>query len=708
MKNLKRTVFFSVLALIAFIGANMINSSAMAQYREHSPSTYPAYTVKSVSHNSKDPAYGSRGSYQVAPAKRVYASQPSAQKMAKVEDPYYNPKDGSMFPGGSCTRAKGQCFKACKSKCTSPMKGDCEKACKSCFTSCDTAKRSLEESCIAEPTCNPLTQDYIMAENNDIYQAIHGCGDLASLELKWVDFRLKNDRGAAEYSSKIGDYRFRLFGCRRYNEKVTLNTDRIMQKDLQFVRIFEDMVSDCYDIIKVPDDLCLYPNKPVPEYSLTAEITDFYMNMCDQYDWSAAEKSDLRSGASEMTVTWRLTDITGSMVYWKGESTGYGELAEGEYNGEAVLMERAFGDAVRALRADPSFEAQLAKRVPPQVIANQKKELIELQQIANPAMCQYQRPVQTMGMAPMCGIPCGFETCEVEEPMCDVPFVDEQAGFVEETSGFAGAGWMDVPLDEDCSEETKEVRQTFEDAFNNSYESLCIVDRPPYDKLTPENLYRVRASIVTITNGSGKSGSGLLLSDSFVLTSADLVTRENNSYNIETINGAKFKASAFRVNANKNTALLILDDKAYYAPLSLNLYLPAVGKSDFLNLGMMHHEGAEGWLENKAKVVGYRYSDNRDTEIVVDTDLQKATVGGALIDSHGTINGIAHTEIRAWDDKDLFLPITEALKSVGLEICGKAFPEQVPWFEKAETPIADIIDSYEVKAPEEMKAKERK
>ena len=50
---------------------------------------------------------------------------------------------------------------------------------------------------------------------------------------------------------------------------------------MEFIRIFEDKVSDCYNIVKIPNDVCLSGvNKPLPEYVLTAEITDYFMNLC--------------------------------------------------------------------------------------------------------------------------------------------------------------------------------------------------------------------------------------------------------------------------------------------------------------------------------------------------------------------------------------------------------------------------------------------
>lgn len=138
------------------------------------------------------------------------------------------------------------------------------------------------------------------------------------------------------------------------------------------------------------------------------------------------------------------------------------------------------------------------------------------------------------------------------------PQIEESSGIIDSGSGSKDTvavvddSWIDID---------SERREAAEQAFFASGNSLCIIDRNPYDKLTPENLYKVRASIVSVTNGNGKRGAGLIVSEQFVLTSADLIVKDNNRYNLETINGGKLKATAFRINPSKNTALLVLDEK---------------------------------------------------------------------------------------------------------------------------------------------------
>ena len=770
----------------------------------------------------------------------------------------------------------------------------------------------------------PHIKHYVTLEE-DIFQTIHHrCGDFAPLQLEWVDFRIKKGRDRT-YSRRLGNYRFRIFGCRRDQRHAVLNEGRIIQKDMEFIRIFEDKVSDCYNIVKIPNDVCLSGvNKPLPEYVLTAEITDYFMNLCDEYDWKDAEKANLRTGSAQMTVTWRLMDLSKSNVLWKGESNGYSEVPDGEYNAEMILIERAFADAVDNLRQLPGFEDQLAVRQTPEDLEAQKQALIAMERMNDPVKCQYQpeikqaqtlcplqensgtaadgqmctaqtepellsicpadnpdcsgsieelggsagngqyaqdnqtlildqpaqdysdtevavaevTPVEESGDTidmggslnareaeiadaaakaenrtvqfdefgnaielsggaedsgtppdfcpldadgnPQCGEqitveegnyeeeyacedgnfcePSMFEFlheedrscspspvpflhkenrgCEpsifddlfgtkpscaleeeqeimiedfIEQPYCQPEsdlYIEESGNFVEEDGGvidFGGAvetdgqSWtaLDIP-----PEETQDMIER---------NQLCVVNRGPYDKLTPENIYKVRASVVGVTNANGMKGAGLLISDQFVLTSADLIVKDNNRYRLKTINGVELSGRAVRINIKKNTALILLDEKTQFTPLSLNLELPEIGTGGYMALGLLEDsEGGEGYLDNNGKVSGYRYSDEKGAEIIVDTFVQTVTVGGALIDEHGTINGMSHAGKKFEDGPDLFIPITTAINSVGLEICGQE--NKAPKVPMAVIkPVSTAIDGFTgSKEPKPMDKKGRK
>lgn len=686
-------------------------------------------------------------------------------------------RDGSIFGGGPCVSCdkNGSIFGG----------GPCK--------TCDKNGSIFGGAPCNGPACRPektnpkYIQNYILYDDS-LYSAIHRqCGDFAPLELEWVDFRLKNGMDNNGYSRKLGKYRFRIFGCRRDTKNAILNEGRILEKDMSFIEIFDDMVSDCYKVVKTPNDLCLRADSPLPEYVLTAEITDYYMNLCDEYNWDEAKKEDKRIGSSEMTVVWRLMDLTKTNVLWKGKSVGYGEVEDGEYNGEIVLIERAFADAVDNLRNLPGFEDQLSKRLSPEELQRQRNALIDMQRQMDPVKCQFSEEIKVMedsgsvssgyGMNEgWINVPeakmvdgqvvensgsasSGFGAAEsgnvTELQMVDGQIVENSGsvssgsgaaegsnvtelqlidGQIVETSGASASGYgmaeggnvteiittggvvtedSGVVSDGAAMYEVEAVEPLPSDmsAMIES-DSLCIREQPDYDNMGPENVYKVRTAVVSVANAKGKKGAGLLISEQFVMTSADLVDRSNNSYALETINGKKLKARAFRINPKKNTALLVLDKPTQYTPLSLNLELPAVNKDNFMTLGLLNFtEGeGEGYLETGGKVSGYRYDEDGTSQIVIDTFVQSATIGGVLIDEKWRITGMAHTSRPIKDGPDLFLPIETAMKSLGVGICGKEFPQPKPkpqksWRQKS---VAPLIENTVQKAPEAMDVKERK
>ena len=781
-------------------------------------------------------------------------------------------KDGSIFGGGPCVSCNrnGSIFGG----------GPCK--------TCDKNGSIFGGAPCDGPACRPekvnpkYIQNYVLYDDS-LYSSVHRqCGDFAPLELEWVDFRIKNGMSDQGYSRKLGKYRFRIFGCRRNTRNAVLNEGRILEKDMSFIEIFDDMVSDCYKVIKTPNDLCLRADSPLPEYVLTAEISDYYMNLCDEYNWDEAKNADKRVGSSEMTVIWRLMDLTKTNVLWKGKSVGYGEVEEGEYNGEIVLIERAFADAVDNLRNLPGFEEQLAKRLSPEELQRQRDILIDMQRRMDPVKCQFSDEIKIMensgsvssgyGMnegwinIPEAKVASSQKTTTVQSVgkvseksgvvssgtgantagnSTQIQMVDgkiiEDSGVISSGTGASAAGnstqieMVDGKIVEDSgvissgigaiaagssseiqrvsgkivensgvvssgigsaessnatelqmvsgaisensgsvstgsgalqSSNKTELQMVDGEIVENSgaasagygvvagnsvgevigsgvaensgaasdgsamYEveavdpevhdmsalieqdKLCIMEQPDYDNMGPENVYKVRTAVVSVTNAKGKRGAGLIISELFVMTSADLVDRANNVYALETINGKKLKARAFRINPKKNTALLVLDEPTEYTPLSLNLELPAVNKDDFMTLGLLNFAegGSEGYLETGGKVSGYRYDEDGTSQIVIDTFVQSATIGGVLIDEKGRITGMAHTARPIENGPDVFLPVETAMKSLGVGICGKAFPTSTPkphksWRQKS---VAPLIEQTVQTAPEVMSEDEMK
>jgi len=709
--------------------------------------------------------------------------------------------DGSLFPGQGCPN-------------------------------CSAQRKSNQEVRVIDGTkkrqcssCNFKTQNYEFAQPR-YKSSLRNCCDLASFALVNVDFKLDNE-GTKNH---VGNYRFRIFGCRRATKKAILNQGRVIQKEMEFQTVFRKAVDDCYKVMEIPNVCLADPTVALPEYVLNAEITDFFMNVCDEYNWEKAKKALRRDGSAEMTVTWRLMDLTQSKVYWTGVTSGYADLEDGIYEGEVKLAELAFADAAARLTSLPGFDNQLRRRLSPEEKARARAALIEFDARFHPEKCPI--PVQQPCNRPRCPAepitpalqqpicPCAAQpqrsTCVCNQPSCSCPamscpcamqpmvqaqpkveeFVDVKTKkkiieqkIITKTRVETPApvcqqvcqpvcpqptcqvqctrtchpsncrrickevcdestGKCETKCYEDCGkpvepkvevltytpsieqkgnvnvknvmvepkiEETggvKDSHRIYEDCVDengnvtngqncdkcmdwDSYSLDCVIDRNPYEELSPENMLVIRKSVVDVANLSGKQSSGLLISDSFVITSADVVNKQNNSYTVKTISGDVLKAKAVRVNPAKNIALLHLDTPLTYTPLAFNTQLPAVDQEGFIALGQLSNNQSN-YLDDNGKIYGYRYSDTLGTEIIVDTLVNKVAPGSVLVDKLGTVNGLSNAAAQTKDGMDLFLPTDTVLKGLCLKVCERAYK-----------PVTEQI-KQEVKAPEAMPVQKRK
>ncbi|MBR1825628.1 MAG: hypothetical protein IJ770_03480 [Alphaproteobacteria bacterium] len=635
-------------------------------------------------------------------------------------------KDGSLFPGGKCRNCAGG------------------------ITQASAEPAPCMECAQAEPQV--ALMNYV-PYTPSVYQSMqHSCCQMAPIALDHVDFRIPEKGADGTYSNRIGAYRFRIFGCRRMNKDARLNSGRILEKNINFQKAFEKAVDSCYKVLPAPKDLCLQavPTE-LPEYVLTAEITDYFMNICDEFDWDKSEKKEQRSGNSEITVTWRLMDLTKNTVFWKGETSGYGEVYDGEENGETKLIERAFADASSNLRAMTGFEDQLMQRVPNETISAQRWAIIEEERALNPIKCGYRKEYECANSCvitgpdsdvskcqPTCG--CATGNCYQPEPEPVPVAVETPCGTIVNAEGVevpapceTGAVKVEpvkvtaepepIPVKvniQTCYDEQgnfvenatcRRVDDTWIDTGDvRALDTLCVNTTDPCKQLSPENVYRLRSSVVQIESPNGRKGAGLLISDRFILTSGDLVDRSSNAYKVKTIRNAEYSARAVRINPNKNTALLMLDNSVEYTPLALNLSLPEVNRKGFLTLGLLDvndFKDGEDYLENSAKIAGYRYTEDKGAEILVDTFIQNVTVGGTLFYKDCTVSGMAHSGIKTDDGMDIYVPTETALRSLGISICGHEYVEESPWQQTIYKPVTQQITVIP-QAPEAMPVKDRK
>ena len=195
---------------------------------------------------------------------------------------------------------------------------------------------------------------------------------------------------------------------------------------------------------------------------------------------------------------------------------------------------------------------------------------------------------------------------------------------------------------------------------------ITIDNQKPFRFLSPTRIYRIRSSVVAVTNEE-EVGSGLVISPSLVLTNYE-IARKTTYVKTEFLDGRVVPSMVLRVNKEKDVALLYMpptEFDEYNWPIPLRLDLPEVGEK-FYAIGTPMRGGYEGAMEH-GKVAGYRFSD-AGVDILTNTNVQSVTLGGILVDDNGNAIGLAHAGNSLIDSRDGFIPIGDAFDVLKVRI----------------------------------------
>ena len=112
-------------------------------------------------------------------------------------------------------------------------------------------KKPVKRFSYLQDTSKPRYQTLIIdEEQQDAYFWLHQSrNSFAPIKLEYVDFRIKKGRKYDEFDTKLGNYRFRIFGCRRESKNVFLNQGRAMQKDMRFFDVFFEQMNDYFPVV---------------------------------------------------------------------------------------------------------------------------------------------------------------------------------------------------------------------------------------------------------------------------------------------------------------------------------------------------------------------------------------------------------------------------------------------------------------------------
>ena len=195
---------------------------------------------------------------------------------------------------------------------------------------------------------------------------------------------------------------------------------------------------------------------------------------------------------------------------------------------------------------------------------------------------------------------------------------------------------------------------------------ITIDNQKPFRYLSPMRIYRIRSSVVAVTNEE-EVGSGLIISPSLVLTNYE-IAKKTTYVKTEFLDGRVVPSMVLRVNKDKDVALLYMPPSEfdeYNWPIPLRLDLPEVGEK-FYAIGTPMRGGYEGAMEH-GKVAGYRFSST-GVDILTNTNVQSVTLGGILVDENGNAIGLAHAGKSLIDSRDGFIPIGDAFDALKVRI----------------------------------------
>lgn len=596
---------------------------------------------------------------------------------------------------------------------------------------------------------------------------------LAPIKLEYVDFKINRNRTAEEWGKDIGQYNFKLFGCKRAEKNVVLNEGRAMRRDMKFDNVFFEELNELFPVIVRKDNpyfpYSISAERPdlLPGYVITAEIKDLFINVCDQYDWRTRTYSQLRSGSSEIQVLWRVMTPFNRKLYWEDTTRGYAEIQTPVRDGEIRLIEKAFADALIRLIGMPGFletmrtvpdpeelrkakaefdamayEHKRFKRLRSsyrrkrtvfytereQILDNLKKMALSGHDMADTLeegegdlhdLASLERrlsngetltPEELERLKALRQELAGAPIAQQEKSTTDLDDSMGSAlsgrGLTDQTgSGLFARGLGDkgdnAVLARLLTEKplTKGVfgrilrmdplnRFLEEYALSSNLEKenkkfgfavspvdgwITIDNQKPFRYLSPIRVYRIRSSVVAVTNEE-EVGSGLIISPSLVLTNYD-IARKTTYVKTEFLDGRIVPSMVLRVNKDKDVALLYMppaEFDEYNWPIPLRLDLPAVGEK-FYAIGTPMRGGYEGAME-QGKVAGYRFS-NTGVDILTNTNVQSVTLGGILVDDNGNAVGLAHAGKSLIDSRDGFIPIGDAFDALKVRIRDREMDE---------------------------------
>ena len=187
--------------------------------------------------------------------------------------------------------------------------------------------------------------------------------NLATIKFDRIGIKVKRGTPVGSYDPDI----IGLSGCAGMGGNVFWNQGRVLAKNIEFDDLFfEEMKAANFNVIGSPDKMFRMnaDNSRNAAYLIGGQIEKIAMNACRDKSVLTGRVLGTASGKGAVTVTWQVFSIIDRKVVYETTTQGAASLGQGAPDGELIIIQNAFANAVQNFAGDTEFVKLLSEGEP--------------------------------------------------------------------------------------------------------------------------------------------------------------------------------------------------------------------------------------------------------------------------------------------------------------------------------------------------------